>query len=108
MSYSIGFDKEITIDNKTYSVFIEADLDYSCPEDPEPTGVEVTRAEIAPLDGDPLPLVYEGRVLEKVIVTGNPELTEAIDTLLWDQIQIHTEDNYQDLIRDLSEDESDL
>jgi len=108
VSYSIEIDKEITIDSKTYSVFIEADLDYSYPEDPEPTGVEITKAEIAPLDGEPLHLVYMVQRLEKVTVYGYPELTEAIDTLLWDRIQIHTEDNYQDLIRDLSEDERDL
>jgi hypothetical protein len=110
MSYSIEIDKEIRIGDKVYSVFLEADLEYSNEEDPEPTGVEVTKAEIAPLEGDPLPLGYEGRAIEKVIVEGHPELTEAIDKILWDAIQMYSEDNYQDLIRDLQDayDERDL
>ena len=106
MSYPITIDQEVRIGDKVYSVFIEADLEYSNEEDPEPTGVEVTKAEIAPLEGDLLegdllPLSYEGWGIEKVIVTGHPELTEAIDGILWDKIQSHTEDNYQDLMRDL-------
>ena len=110
MSYSIEIEKEITIGETTYSVFLQADLDYSHEEDPECTGVEVTKAEIAPLEGDPLPLGCEGRTIEKVIVEGRPELTEAIDGILWDAIQMHSEDNYQDLIRDLRDayDERDL
>ena len=110
MSYSIEIDKEIRIEDKVYSVFLEADLEYSNEEDPEPTGVEVTKAEIALLEGDPLPLGYEGRTIEKVIVEGHPELTEAIDGILWDAIQMYSEDNYQDLIRDLRDayDERDL
>jgi hypothetical protein len=110
MSYSIEIDKEIRIGDKVYSVFLEADLEYSHEEDPECTGVEVTKAEIALLEGDPLPLGYEGRAIEKVIVEGHPELTEAIDKILWDAIQMYSEDNYQDLIRDLRDayDERDL
>lgn len=110
MSYLIEIEKEITIGETTYSVFLQADLDYSHEEDPECTGVEVTKAEIAPLEGDPLPLGYEGRTIEKVIVEGHPELTEAIDGILWDAIQMHSEDNYQDLMRDLRDayDERDL
>ena len=101
MSYSIEIDKEITIGETTYSVFLQADLEYSHEEDPECTGVEITKAEIAPLEGDPLQLVYMVQRLEKVTVYGHPELTEAIDQALWDKIQTHTEDNYQDLARDL-------
>jgi len=108
MSYSIQIDEEIAIGDKVYHVFLEADLEYSYEEDPECTGVEITKAEIAPLDGDPLHLVYMVQRLEKVTVYDHPELDEAIDTLLWDRIQTYTEDNYQDLIRDLGEDERDL
>lgn len=103
MAYEIEIDQEITIGDKTYSVFIEADIDYSNEEDPEPCGVIITDAEIAPLDGDPIPLRYEGRAIEKVIVEGHPELTEAIDKALWDEIQKHTEDNYRDIMRDLQD-----
>ena len=60
------------------------------------------------MEGELLPLTYEGRRLEKVIVTDHPEATEAIDGILWDAIQTYTEDNYRDLIRDLGEDERDL
>jgi len=61
----------------------------------------VTRAEIAPLEGDPLKLGYEGRAIEKIIVEGLPELTEAIDNLLWEKIATHTEDNCSDIARNL-------
>ena len=103
MAYEIEIDQEITIGDKTYSVFIEADIDYTNEEDPEPCEVIITEAEIALLDGDPMPLKYEGRAIEKVIVEGHPELTEAIDKALWDEIQTHTEDNYRDIMRDLQD-----
>ena len=102
--YSIEIDKEIAVGDKVFSVFLEADINYSCSEDPEPTEVEITKAEIAPLDGDLLPVGYDGRVIEKVIVEGHPELTEAIDVALWDEIQKNTEDNYRDIQRDLEDD----
>jgi hypothetical protein len=53
---------------------------------------------------------YEGRRIEKVIVTGHPELTEAIDQALWDEVQRFTEDNLADLARDMRDayDERDL
>ena len=108
MSYSITIDEEIRIGDKVYSVFLEADLEYSHEEDPECTGVEITEADVSLVEGELLPLTYEGRRLEKVIVTDHPEATEAIDGILWDAIQTYTEDNYRDLIRDLGEDERDL
>lgn len=101
MSYSIGIDREIAVGDKVYYVGIDADIDYTNEEDPEPREVLITKAEVAPLEGDNLPLAYEGRSIEKVIVEGHPELTEAIDQALWDEIQSHTEDNYGDLMRDL-------
>jgi hypothetical protein len=57
-----------------------------------------------------MPLEYEGRRIEKVIVTGHPELTEAIDQALWDEVQRFTEDNLADLARDMRDayDERDL
>ena len=110
MSYLIEIEKEITIENTTYLAFVQAEVEYHGYDDPEPCGVEINNAEISPLEGDLLPLVYEGRGIEKIIVTGHPELTEAIDGILWDAIQTHSEDNYQDLIRDLRDayDERDL
>lgn len=101
MPYETAIDREITVAGNSYSVLLEAELDYSHDEDPECTGVEITQAEVAPLEGDPLPLGYEGRSIEKLVVQGHPELTEAIDGLLWDKIQTYTEDNYRDLMRDL-------
>ena len=103
MSYSIEIDQELKVGDRVYYVQVSAKLEYSCEEDPECTGVEVTSAEIAPLEGDPLPIGYEGIAIEKIIVEGYPELTEAIDKLLWDEIQTNTEDNYRDLGRDLCE-----
>lgn len=103
MSYSIGIDREISVGDRVYYVALDADIDYTNEEDPEPCEVIITKAEIAPLEGDPMPLRYEGRAIEKVIVEGHPELTEAIDKALWDEIQTYTEDNYGDLLRDLQE-----
>jgi hypothetical protein len=109
MSYLIEIDKEITIGDTTYRAFVQAEVEFHNQEDPEPCGVEINNAEIS-LDGDLLPLAYEGRRIEKIVVTGLPELTEAIDQALWDAIQTYNEDNYQDLIRDLRDaaDERDL
>ncbi len=110
MSYLITIDKEISVGDKVYYALVQADVEFRNSEDPEPCGVEINNAEISPLEGDLLPLAYEGRRIEKVIVTGLPELTEAIDKALWDEIQTYTEDNYQDLMRDLRDacDERDL
>ena len=101
--YSLEIDQELKVGDKVYYVQVSAKLEYSCEEDPECTGVEVTKAEIAPLEGDSLPIGYEGIAIEKIIVEGHPELTEAIDKLLWDEIQTNTEDNYRDLGYNLRE-----
>ena len=110
MSYSISIEKEIPIGDKVFYAFVEADLEFRDSEDPEPCGLEITKAEVSPLDGEPMPLEYEGRRIEKVIVTGHPELTEAIDTALWDEVSRFTEDNLADLARDMryERDERDL
>lgn len=101
MSYLITIDKEISVGDKVYYALVQAEVEFRNSEDPEPCGVEINNAEISPLDGELLPLSYEGRRIEKVIVTGHPELTEVIDQALWDEIQKYTEDNYQDLMRDI-------
>lgn len=103
MSYSIGIDRELSVGDKVYYVALDADIDYTCSEDPEPCEVIITKAEIAPLEGDNLPLAYEGRSIEKLIVEGHPELTEAIDQALWNEIQKHTEDYFRDIQRDLED-----
>jgi hypothetical protein len=110
VSYLITIDKEISVGDRVYYALVQADVEFRDSEDPEPCGVEINNAEISPLDGELLPLAYEGRRIEKIVVTGLPELTEAIDKALWDEIQTYTEDNYQDLIRDLRDacDERDL
>jgi hypothetical protein len=110
MSNLITLDKEISVGDKVYYALVQADVEFHNSEDPEPCGVEINNAEISPMDGDLLPLAYEGRRIEKIVVTGLPELTEAIDSALWDEIKTYTEDNYQDLIRDLRDacDERDL
>ena len=99
MSYLITLDKEIPVGDKVYYALVQADVEFRDSEDPEPCGLEISNAEIS-LEEDLLPLAYKGRSIEKVIVTGLPELTEAIDKLLWEKIQTFTEDNYQDLKRD--------
>jgi hypothetical protein len=111
MSYSIHIDEEIAIGDKVYSVFLEADLEYSHEEDPECTGVEITEADVSLVEGELLPLTYEGRRHRKSHRNrAIQKLTEAIDGILWDAIQMYSEDNYQDLIRDLQDayDERDL
>jgi hypothetical protein len=101
MSYSIGIDREITVGDKVYYVTIDADVEFRDWECPEPSEVEITKAEVAPLDGDPLPIEYSGRAIEKVIVTGLPELTEAIDQALWEEIERYDCDNAYEIQRDL-------
>jgi len=110
MSYSIEIDKEISVGDKVYYALVRADVEFRDWECPEPTGVEITLAQVSPLDGDPLALEYSGRAIEKVIVTGLPELTEAIGTALWDKIQLYGEDNCYEIQRDLRDacDERDL
>jgi hypothetical protein len=110
MSYSISIEKEIPIGDKVFYAFVEADLEFRDSEDPEPCGLEITKAEIQTEEGIDLPVEYEGRRIEKVIVTGHPELTEAIDQALWDEVQRFTEDNLADLARDMRDayDERDL
>jgi hypothetical protein len=110
MSNLITLDREISVSDKVYYALVQADVEFRDSEDPEPCGVEINNAEISLLDGDLLPLAYEGRRIEKVIVTGHPELTEAIDQALWDEVQRFTEDNLADLARDLRDeaDERDL
>ena len=104
MAYEIEIDQEITEGGITYSVWIEADLEYQNEEDPECCGITITQAEVAPLDAKPLKLKYEGGRLEKLIVRDHATLTETIDGILWSEIQTHTEDNYRDIQRDLEDD----
>lgn len=101
MSYSIEIDQEIPIGDKVFYAFVEADVYFTNEEDPEPSGLEITKAEIQTEEGTKLPVEYEGRRIEKVVVTGHPELTEAIDKALWEEVQRFTEDNLADLSRDL-------
>ena len=110
MSHKISLDQEVTEWGVTYSIQLEAELEFRHAEDPECCHVEIIQAEVAPIDGKPLKLDYEGRQIEKLIVKDYPTLTETIDGLLWSEIQTYTEDNYRDLMRDLRDaaDERDL
>lgn len=110
MSYLITIDKEIPVGDKVYYALVQAEVEFRDSEDPEPCGVEINNAEISPLDGELLPLAYEGRMIEKVIVTGLPELTQAIDDALWEEIRSYGEDYCYEISRDLAEacDERDL
>ena len=110
MSYLITVDKEIPVGDKVYYALVQADVEFRDSEDPEPCGVEINNAEISPLDGDLLPLAYEGRRIEKVIVMGHTELTQAIDDALWEEIRSYGEDYCYEISRDLAEacDERDL
>jgi lipopolysaccharide biosynthesis regulator YciM len=101
MRNKIWIDQQLVVGDNVYYVQLSADLDYSHEEDPECTRVEITQVEVALVDGDTLPTECDGATLERVIVTDHPVLTEAIDQLVWNEIQTHTEDNYQDLMRDL-------
>jgi hypothetical protein len=56
----ITLDKEISVGDKVYYALVQADVEFHDSEDPEPCGVEINNAEIS-LDGDLLPLAYEGR-----------------------------------------------
>ena len=103
MSYQVWLDQEITECGVTYSVQLDAELDFRHAEDPECCGVTIIKAEVAPIDGKPLKVNYEGRQIEKLIVRDYATLTETIDGLLWAEIQSYTEDNYRDLMRDLQD-----
>ena len=103
MAYEIEIDKEIEVGGKSYSIYIEADLTYSNAEDPEPTAVEIAHCDIADEGGNPVAWDLEEGTIEKVKVYW-PDLEQAIDGLLWSEIQTHTEDNYRDIQRDLEDD----
>ncbi len=109
MSYLIGIDREISVGDKVYYALVQAEVEFRDQEDPEPCGVEINNAEIS-LDGDLLPLVYEGWMIGKVIVKELPELTEAIDQALWEEIDRYGSDNAYEISRDLRDayDERDL
>ena len=110
MSYSIGIDRELSVGDKVYYVSVDADVTFRDSEDPEPYRIQIDKAEVAPLEGDPMPLEYEGRMIEQVVVTGHPELTQAIDDALWEEIRSYGEDYCYEISRDLREacDERDL
>ena len=103
MGYEIEIDKEINVGGTTYSVFIEANITYSCSEDPEPTEVEITHCDIADEEGKPVTWDLEEGMLEKIKVC-YPDLEAAIDGVLWSAIQTHTEDNYRYIQWDLEDD----
>jgi hypothetical protein len=103
MSHKVSLDQEVTEGGITYSIQLDAELEFQNEEDPECCHVEIIRAEVAPIDGKPLKLDYEGRQIEKLIVKNYPTLTETIDGLLWSEIQTYTEDNYRDLMRGLED-----
>lgn len=107
MSYSIEIAKELSVGDEVFWVAIEADVWFRNDEEPEPYIVEITKAQVAPLEGDDLPLDYEGKRIEKLIVVGHPALTEAIDVELWERIQQFAEDNDREImfaIRDSRDD----
>ncbi len=103
MNYKVWLDQEITEAGITYSVQVDAELEFRNEEDPECCGVTIIKADVAPIDGKPLKVNYEGRQIEKLIVRDYPTLTETIDGLLWAEIQSYTEDNYWELVRDLQD-----
>jgi hypothetical protein len=103
MSHKVSLDQEVTEGGITYSIQLDAELEFRNEEDPECCHVEIIQAEVAPIDGKPLKLDYEGRQIEKLIVKNYPTLTETIDGLLWSEIQTYTEDNYRDLMRGLED-----
>lgn len=103
MSHKVWLDQEVTEGGITYSIQLDAELEFRSEEDPECCHVEITKAEVAPIEGKPLELDYEGRQIEKLIVKNYPTLTETIDGLLWSEIQTYTEDNYRDLMRGLED-----
>lgn len=103
MGYEIEIDKEINSCGINYSVFIEANITYSCSEDPEPTDVEITHCDIADEDGNPVTWDLEEGRIEKIKVFC-PDLERAIDSALWSEIQTHTEDNYRYIQWDLEDD----
>jgi hypothetical protein len=107
MSHKVWLDQEVTEGGITYSIQLEVELEFRNEEDPECCHVEITKAEVAPIDGKPLKLDYEGRQIEKLIVKGYSTLTETIDGLLWSEIQTYTEDNYRDLMRYLEDEKED-
>lgn len=99
--YQIDIEKELSLDGEDFYVFISAEIGFKNEDDPICDTVEIVKADISRLDGSPLAIDYDGRRLEKVIVTGFPALTKAIDEQLWEAIDQYTEDNFRFISNDL-------
>lgn len=101
--YEVGIDKEILVGNDLYYAAIDLDVDFNA--DGEAIQVEVIKAEIeGPAEGQIQSWTTEGRRLEKIIIEGNPALTEAIDKALWDAIDEYSSDYAYEICRDVETD----
>jgi hypothetical protein len=101
--YKVGIDEEVKVGNDIYYCTINLDVDFD--SEAEASSVEVVDCKIeGPNDGQMQSWTTEGRRIEKVIVHGEPDLTEAIDKAIWKEIQLFAEDNYSDIARDVDED----
>jgi hypothetical protein len=103
LTYEVGYDNEIAVGDRVFYAKINLDVDFD--DDADAQRVEVTECEIMPLDEDRvLPWTTEGKRLEKIIIEGDPELTEVVDKTLWEAISRYAEDNYGDIHREVDTD----
>ena len=100
--YEIGFDNELSAGGKTFYCTIDWKVEFDGEADAQ--SVEVTKCEISPEEGVFLPWTTEGGTMEKIVVTGHPAFTEAIEAKLLEEIQRFAEDNCRDISRDVDED----
>jgi hypothetical protein len=100
--YRIGFDNEISVEDKTY--YVDAELSVEFDGDVDVQSIEVTKCVISPEEGDNLPWITQGGTMEKIVVEGHPALTNAIEERLDKEIQTFAEDNCRFIGLDVAED----
>jgi hypothetical protein len=101
--YEVGIDEEILVGEDLYYATIDLGVDFN--SEGEAIQVEVAKCKIeGPLEGQVQAWTTEGRQLERVIVHGEPALTEAIDNALWRAIDQYSEDNAYDICREVETD----
>lgn len=101
--YSVGIDREILVGEDLYYATIDLGVDFN--SEGEAIQVEVVKCQIeGSLEGQVQAWTTEGRRLEKIIVHGEPALTEVIDNALWEAINQYSEDHAYGIGREVEED----
>ena len=101
--YEVAIDREILVGGDLYYATIDLGVEFD--SEGEAIQVEVVNCQIeGPLEGQVQAWTTEGRQLEKVIVHGEPVLTEAINSALWEAINQYSEDHSYEMCREVATD----